>query len=131
MARVTKTQLWCCNDGLRLLQGKWSAPHFTSKAQVMDYVKAAYPAMISIFPTPCAFYTNFVERARPRCAKRTSGYLAGVAFAHIAVYWSAQAEQTQDSPVASAWHAYLAVHGLRQVAATRSLDMTAEVHPHP
>ena len=51
---------------LPVVQGKWSAPHFTSKARVMDYVKEKHPGLIGIFPSPSAFYTNFVDRAPPR-----------------------------------------------------------------
>ena len=33
----------------------------------MDYVKEAHPAMIGIFPSPCAFYTNWIDRLPPKC----------------------------------------------------------------
>ena len=50
------------------VQGKWDVPHFTAKAHVVDYVRATHTGMISIFPAVAAFYTNFLEYARPKCA---------------------------------------------------------------
>ena len=52
-------------------QGKWSAPHFTAKARIMDYAKEMYPDMIGVFPSVCAFYTNWIERIRPKYAACT------------------------------------------------------------
>ncbi len=49
-------------------QGKWDVPHFTAKAHIADYVREKHAGMISIFPSVAAFYTNFLEYARPRCA---------------------------------------------------------------
>ena len=49
-------------------QGKWDVPHFTAKAHVADYVTGKHTGMISIFPSVAAFYTNFLEYARPKCA---------------------------------------------------------------
>ena len=49
-------------------QGKWDVPHFSAKAHVADYIREKHAGMISIFPSVAAFYTNFLEYARPKCA---------------------------------------------------------------
>lgn len=45
------------------------APHFTAKARIMDYAKETYPEMICVFPSVCAFYTNWIERTPPKYAR--------------------------------------------------------------
>ena len=36
----------------------------------MDYAKETYPGMICVFPSVCAFYTNWIERTRPKYASQ-------------------------------------------------------------
>jgi len=57
-------------------QGKWDVPHFTAKAHVADYVREKHAGMISIFPSVAAFYTNFLEYARPKCATLSKSQFA-------------------------------------------------------
>ena len=49
-------------------QGKYHVPYFTAKARVMEYVKATYPDMTAVFPSPAYFYTNFIQYYKPTCA---------------------------------------------------------------
>ena len=48
------------------VQGKYSLPHFASKAHVMDYVEETHGDMIGIYPAVAAFYTNVIHYAPPR-----------------------------------------------------------------
>jgi len=48
-------------------QGKYHVPYFTAKARIMEYVKATYPGMTSVFPSPAYFYTNFMQYYQPTC----------------------------------------------------------------
>ena len=50
------------------VQGKYSLPHFSSKAHVMDYVEEKHRDMIGIYPAVACFYTNLIEYMPPRRA---------------------------------------------------------------
>ena len=68
-------------------QGKWSAPHFTAKARIMDYVKEQHPDIIGVFPSVCAFYTNWIERIPPKCAACTGLPCDSIAVLHHIAVW--------------------------------------------